>query len=298
MDLLCDRSAAGDDGEARTSAKTLFSRLFGLTLFLDLLCSVLFVFESAGWRAEGVRQSWNDANLLSFSTQAWDCVLLTLSRCLLFPLVTLFTVRLGSPYDTSSQPSQQKGRGKLPTNSSVDGKHDLYAPLVCEPCTSPLSGNLPPNGKGTEEENEQAATVAAASASNDAASRGKAWRHFGVAVLFLLSTAYQLYVGLKVSAYKFGQGDEAEKSEDGSKNDDDDAPHGGYTAEAVLLCVSVLWINLEVFALRTLVAELTRKDGLFLPDVHPHPLFVLKGVALHWYAHVYLFQCVYARASS
>lgn len=237
------------------------------------------MFESAGWRAEGVQQSWNDANLLSFSTQAWDCVLLTLSRCLLFPLVTLGTVRLGSPYGASSQQASQKAKGKLPTNS-VDGKQDLYAPLVCEPCTSPLNDNQPPSSND-KEESEQAASVAAASAADDAAARGKAWRHFGIAVLFVLSTAYQLYVGLKVSAYKFGQGDEAEESDkDGSNKD---TPHGGYTAEAVLLCVSVLWINLEVFALRTLVAELTRKDGLFLPDVHPHPLFVLKGVALHWY---------------
>jgi len=248
------RSAAGDDGEARTSAKVLFSRLFGLALFLDLLCSVLFVFESAGWRAKDVLQSWNDANLLSFSTQAWDCVLLTLSRCLLFPLVTVLTVRLGSPYGPGGHaPKKPHGGGRLPM-VSVAGKEDLYAPLVCDPC------------------DDAAQAAAGPDAGNAAAARGKAWRHAGVAALFVLSTAYQLYVGLKVSAYNFG----ASSNGDGSKQ------RGGYTAEAALLCVSVLWVNVEVFALRTLVAELTRKDGLFLPDVHPHPLFVLKGVALHW----------------
>lgn len=44
----------------------------------------------------------------------------------------------------------------------------------------------------------------------------------------------------------------------------------------------MFWVNLEVYALRSLVGEMTRQSGLFLPAIHPHPLFKHKGVALHW----------------
>ena len=52
--------------------------------------------------------------------------------------------------------------------------------------------------------------------------------------------------------------------------------------EAVFMCLSVLFVNVEVWLVRTLVEEATRDDGLFLPGVHAHPLFFDGTLARHW----------------
>jgi ABC-type multidrug transport system fused ATPase/permease subunit len=53
----------------------------------------------------------------------------------------------------------------------------------------------------------------------------------------------------------------------------------------VLLCLTVLWINAQAFVFRTLLDELTREEGLFLPpEVHRHPMYFQddRGLAMHW----------------
>ena len=51
------------------------------------------------------------------------------------------------------------------------------------------------------------------------------------------------------------------------------------------MCLTVLWINAQAYVFRTLLSELTREEGLFLPPaVHRHPMFYesRRGMAMHW----------------
>jgi hypothetical protein len=84
----------------------------------------------------------------------------------------------------------------------------------------------------------------------DAQDSARSRKNIGIATLFIVSTFYQLIIGLKVSAYKFGGGG-----------------HHTFTFEAIMMCIGVFWVNLEVYTLRTIIDELTRQDGLFLPKV-------------------------------
>jgi len=87
------------------------------------------------------------------------------------------------------------------------------------------------------------------------------------AALFITSTFYQVYAGLKVST--------TSATSNNSQS----------TLLIILLCLTVLWINAQGFVFRTLVDELTREKGLFLPpEVHRHPMYFQddRGLAMHW----------------
>ena len=67
--------------------------------------------------------------------------------------------------------------------------------------------------------------------------------------VFLSSTFFQLYAGLKVSDFNF------------DKHSNSSLPP--------LMCMTVLWINLLTYLIRTLLEEMTRENGLFLEKVSP-----------------------------
>ena len=86
---------------------------------------------------------------------------------------------------------------------------------------------------------------------------------FIVVMLFVLCTYYQVYAGLKVATLV----------------------HPATESIVPLLCLTVLWINVESYIFRTLLDELTREDGLYLPpEVHRHPMYLVKSrnVSVHW----------------
>lgn len=91
-------------------------------------------------------------------------------------------------------------------------------------------------------------------------------------VLFVASTFFQVYAGLKVSTSHVLQPDHQTQS--------------AYTYVAiVLLCLTVLWINVQTFVFRTLLEELTRPEALYLPaEVHRHPMYysTSRGLSVHW----------------
>ena len=83
-------------------------------------------------------------------------------------------------------------------------------------------------------------------------------------ILFALSAAFQVYAGLKVATYPTEQ---------------------TIVACIPLMCLTILWINAEAYVFRTILSELTREKGLFLPpEVHRHPVFLEKSrsMAFHW----------------
>ena len=89
-------------------------------------------------------------------------------------------------------------------------------------------------------------------------------KNFVLVALFVSSTLYQVYAGLKVATFPSEQ-----------------------TVRSCipLMCLTVLWINAEAYVFRTLLSELTREKGLFLPpEVHRHPMFFeqSRSMAFHW----------------
>ena len=88
-------------------------------------------------------------------------------------------------------------------------------------------------------------------------------KNLALTTLFVTSTIYQVYAGLQVTTL----------SEDHAR------------AVMPLLCLTVLWINAQAWVVRTLLTELTRTAGLFLPaEVHRHPMYYENGlgIAIHW----------------
>ncbi|KAJ8606746.1 hypothetical protein CTAYLR_009737 [Chrysophaeum taylorii] len=83
-----------------------------------------------------------------------------------------------------------------------------------------------------------------------------------LSLMFVVSTACQVYVGVKVNRYEWRR----------------DAK----TAEVVLMCSSVLWTNVAAFAAREIIQELTREEALYLPKVHAHGLVYDPTVCRHW----------------
>lgn len=104
----------------------------------------------------------------------------------------------------------------------------------------------------------------------------KTIKNITLAVLFISSTFFQLYAGIKVSTYH----KETENNNDHSNPTTDTSP-----AILVLMCSSILWINIISYIFRVLLEELTREDALFLPgNVHRHPVFYeeSKSINAHW----------------
>jgi hypothetical protein len=50
---------------------------------------------------------------------------------------------------------------------------------------------------------------------------------------------------------------------------------------AVLMCLTAVWINAELYLAKHLVDMLTKENGVLLPDLHPHALFYQPKMPLH-----------------
>lgn len=79
-----------------------------------------------------------------------------------------------------------------------------------------------------------------------------------VGLLFLSMTAIQAYVGVKCVSYHFTN-----------------------RLTTVLMCLTVAWINLELFVLKNLVDLITKEKGIDVPDLHPHAVFFVEKLPLH-----------------
>lgn len=88
---------------------------------------------------------------------------------------------------------------------------------------------------------------------------------FILIAMFVTCTLYQVYAGVKVATLPQDQHD---------------------LAKTPLLCLTVLWINAQAYVFNTLLKELTRENGLFLPpEVHRHPLYLESNnrhISVHW----------------
>jgi len=90
-------------------------------------------------------------------------------------------------------------------------------------------------------------------------------KNISLVLLFVSSTFFQVYAGLKVSMFQ--------------------PKVNMQPALPPLMCLSILWINAISYIFRVLLEELTREEALFLPPtVHRHPVFYeeSRSINLHW----------------
>ena len=85
----------------------------------------------------------------------------------------------------------------------------------------------------------------------------------------------QVYVGVKLNNFDWGppaafEGDRGRER------------RRTKTAQILLVCAGVLFTNISAWLARELVRELTRDDGLYLPEVHAHPLVYDATLSRHW----------------
>lgn len=276
LDLLRQRSEATNEIESRRKAQrtTLLLLTLGCiaSLVVDVLVAVclyvsrndwswsLIMAEVKGWT------SWRDA--LTFNENVVDCVALALARAVFVPALGVLAANLGRPRYSKSEMLAQQQATPLPQQPSLSTA-SLNAPLLGSNDGEELASVVTP-GDASAPPNAAAALTAGAAATIDAVdvtrvsarSAASCRKVLVLTLLFVASVASQVYVGIKCLDFKFN----------GRFRD----------VQAVLMCLSVVFVNLEVWLVRTIVEESTRDDGLYLPHMHSHPLFFDNSLARHW----------------
>lgn len=210
--------------------------------------------------------------IFSFDNETRDCVWLAILSSLVLPVIALQAVRSGKIPDDiqKSIPACECFkcfyRGKRSKYSSSMISEDAKIPLL-EPTSNIGDQNVLKVENGSNNEGFES-TDALAAADNKATDekylnvRKHSERNmtFWLAIIFLTSTGYQVYIGMKCISFDF-------------KNEQRDG---------FLMGLSVLWVNLIAWTLRELVVIKTKEEGELIPALHPHRLFLNLALASHW----------------
>jgi ABC-type multidrug transport system fused ATPase/permease subunit len=208
-----------------------------------------------------------------------DLFILSLIRCVLTVLLLQIGVRYGrhSKHTTPTAAAAAAAAADITTpsnsNTNIEGNgNELEEPLL------PSDEDRDPSSSSSSSTAEVGhSTRCGCCTTSNSHTQRRSWmtparaKNLVFAILFLTSTLYQVYAGLKVSTTNAT-----------SRHNHD---HHFNTLLIVLLCLTVLWINAQAVVFRTLLEELTREEGLFLPpEVHRHPMYYQdnRGLAMHW----------------
>mmetsp|Transcript_8853 Transcript_8853/g.11535 ORF Transcript_8853/g.11535 Transcript_8853/m.11535 type:complete len:924 (-) Transcript_8853:1361-4132(-) len=255
----------GTDEERVEKSYALFTSALGVTLLLDVGSALVLLLSSCEWKNLSHCAISNFGNIehgYSLKNGAAVCVVLALSRCILFPSLAYLAIKLGveKRHLRLITPSENSGGSTANSisTSSTDGEVDpLQVRLLVEDESSSSTQSDIATGREKEAGIESAKEVSERARAQRLAIL---YKYSTMILIFVVSSAYQVYAGVKVSFFEWN-------SEE--------------TLEVVMMCISVLWINLEAFFARTLIEELTREQGLYLSDVHRHPLFKDTGLNMH-----------------
>eukprot|EP00903_Cladosiphon_okamuranus_P007814 g7560.t1 len=135
----------------------------------------------------------------------------------------------------------------LPANASTSA----FGLSSCPPATTASEVGEDKEGEKERKERE-AAEEDAAEAAKTRAGRTKSAL---LVLLFFVSTAMQVYTGVKCVRFRFSK------------------EHQREIAEGVLMGIGVVWLNAIVWCMTQLIAEATREEGLLEPSLHPHRLY-------------------------
>lgn len=241
-------------------------RILILIYICDLICTVIYEYYF-----NAKVENFTSLLKISFRRNLNDIAILTLFRIFMMPLLSYLAIVF---YRKKKQGSRRKEnqRSTTTTTTSSSSSSSLRTPLVA-------------STKDDQEEEEEKTTTteqciriadhvkgrkANAEIMDEDAKRARSeasfYKHLFLSLLFTVSTGIQVYTGIKTLDFNY------------TRND----PKISKNILIFLVCISVLWINLEAWVLRELVNELTRDHGLYLKTVHRHALFFDDGVASHW----------------
>ena len=151
--------------------------------------------------------------------------------------------------------------------------------------TKKLCSCCRPTSKNQRQEDE-----AMTNNGHETKTKTKTIKNTTLVLLFITSTFFQVYAGIKVSTFHFSHNNnnsDNNDDDDDDNNNNNDHESNAFTNPAIppLMCLTILWINIISYIFRVLLEELTRHDALFLPPtVHRHPVFYeeSRGINLHW----------------
>ena len=189
------KSRQDSDKGTRDAVKHVFVPLHAAVLLVDLLCTTILWVIVCGWSWDSIKHAFTagSSELFSWDHAAFDCLMLAVARVVLFPLLTWCGVVLGTPDYQAAAPTAERTKSD-PETAAQD---TMSEPLVCPPC-SEADGS--PNLDAAK-----ALANATDPAKKDARWHAKARKYTILAVIFLMSTAVQIYLGLKVSTFEFGE---------------------------------------------------------------------------------------------
>ena len=189
--------------------------------------------------AEDYDVSWLPADLkrglTDFSDDTVDVILLLLVRVVSMLILTRVAIKVGTP-------------------NLSDIRDAALCPTVG---TQPLLINA---GEGQLHQLASAAKVEHLE-SHHRRKRADVKKNIAIGCLFVVSSAAQIYLGIKVISFK------------GHWADGDELASRIKTMQGVLFFACVLLINAEAFLSNRLVTVLCAEEGFYVPEFHQHRLF-------------------------
>jgi ABC transporter transmembrane region len=220
----------------------------------------------------------NKDNKDSSNDNLGDLFAMAMMRCILATTLLLLGIKFGH------RPQQQELSSCTPATTVPSNQYDdeLTEPLLVNcpeettSATTPLATRSSREGTLQQQDDEAEDDSSPDSTRANSASSSFWHNHCQRLTLtptqiqslvlikfFLLCTFYQVYAGIKVSTLE----------------------HPATPAIVPLLCLTILWINAQAYVFRTLLSEMTREEGLYLPpQVHRHPMYLVtnRNISVHW----------------
>ena len=254
---------AQSDDEARSRVWRLFGSILVFLFLMDVGCAFLIVVLQCANEAEGhggdglffdssMRHCMQTSIVHGFSSHdnLGDFFLLAIGRCAFFSKLLWIGVKYGqSPKPTRNDHESTEGAAATP---GEEEQARLTEPLLTESESSEPEGSLPRESSGPLSWRQKLSCTI----------QPQRIKHLVLLCLFATCTVYQVYAGIRVATF-----------EDSTE------------AITPLLCLTVLWINAQAYVFRTILVEMTRENGIFLPpQIHRHPVYFEngRGLSIHW----------------
>lgn len=246
LDVL--RTQANSEAENRKRVLRVYGGLMAHTHLIDICAAVALVACYSGFEVKAALRPFTHWDF-AFGHKVTDVVFMAVARAIVFPVLTRLAIRCGRPpYDgcfCAKKPAAPEGYAAL------EGAQTGAATAAA------LSAELADDDRRTKK------------------ARAALRKHAILGLLFVLATGMQVYVGVKINGFAWGPpanfaGDRVKERRHTK------------TAQILLVCAGVLFTNISLWLARELVRELTRDDGLYLPDVHAHPLVYDATLSRHW----------------
>ena len=199
-------------------------------VLLRQMPSVLGI-AAVDWHPSSIERELGD-----FDTAMADLLVLLVLRAGLLAALAVVGVRVG-----------------VPDLSNIRSEQQTTEPLLCTPVTVAGSGDAPVEHLESHRRKKIADQR----------------KNLALASVFAVSTASQVYVGIKCISYE-GRAPAAWSQS-----------HSLVSAQGCLLGLTVALINVEAFFVTNLIHLLTAEAGFFVPEFHEHRLFFHAGLPGH-----------------